>query len=198
MSQNNALARSFMCLSFATGMLLIAVQWQELAARPTAPAAASAPILTFGQPVSATTVQQVAPPPPVANPALNSRLVVSLSDRRVYLYRGESLRASYEIAVGKTGWETPTGSFSVISKQQDPVWQHPFTGELVPPGADNPLGSRWIGFWTDGAHQIGFHGTNEEDLIGQAVSHGCLRMREADVQALYQQVAIGTVVDVKP
>jgi lipoprotein-anchoring transpeptidase ErfK/SrfK len=64
-------------------------------------------------------------------------------------------------------------------------------------GAENPLGSRWIGFWTDGKHQIGFHGTDQTDLIGQAVSHGCIRMRDGDIQAMFEQVAIGTVVMVQ-
>jgi lipoprotein-anchoring transpeptidase ErfK/SrfK len=86
----------------------------------------------------------------------------------------------------------------VINMLTDPVWQHPFTGEIFPSGADNPLGSRWISFWTDGIHQIGFHGTNQDDLIGQAVSHGCIRMRDREVQALYDQVAIGTSVLIRP
>ncbi|NJO43153.1 MAG: L,D-transpeptidase [Cyanobacteria bacterium CRU_2_1] len=125
-------------------------------------------------------------------------LIVDLSDRQVYLAQNETVIANYQVAIGQAGWETPVGQFSVINMQQDPVWQHPFTGEIVAPGATNPLGSRWIGFWTDGAHQIGLHGTNQEDLIGQAVSHGCIRLREADIQALFTQVTIGTPITVRP
>lgn len=125
-------------------------------------------------------------------------LVIDLSDRQVSLYQEGVVAANYAIAVGRAGWETPTGDYKIINMQTDPIWQHPFTGEVVPPGAENPLGSRWIGFWTDGQHQLGLHGTNQEDLIGQAVSHGCIRMREADIQALYNQVAEGMPVVVQP
>lgn len=135
------------------------------------------------------------------NPAIalqHLQLVVDLSDRRVYLYKDATLQANYEIAVGKEGWGTPTGQFKIINMQTDPIWQHPFTGEIFPAGAENPLGSRWIGFWSDGVHQIGFHGTNQDDLIGQAVSHGCIRMHDQDAQALYAQVVVGTPVVIRP
>lgn len=128
----------------------------------------------------------------------NTRLVIKLSDRRVYLYRSEQLQASYPIAVGKAGWETPKGNFKVIQMQRNPAWQHPWNGTIIPSGPNNPLGARWIGFWTDGKNFIGFHGTPNENLIGQAVSHGCIRMRNKDVLALYAQVNVGTPVTVVP
>jgi lipoprotein-anchoring transpeptidase ErfK/SrfK len=116
----------------------------------------------------------------------------------VYVYREQQLVTSYPIAIGQAGWETPSGSFQVLEMQRNPKWQHPITGEVVPAGADNPLGQRWIGFLYAGRTHIGFHGTNQEDLIGQAVSHGCIRMRNQDVMALYEQVALGTTVNVRP
>jgi lipoprotein-anchoring transpeptidase ErfK/SrfK len=124
-------------------------------------------------------------------------LVVNLSDRRVYVYDGKQLEVSYPLAVGQEGWETPTGSFNVIELQKNPKWLHPITREVVPRGPSNPLGERWIGFWADEKTHIGFHGTNQEDLIGQAVSHGCLRMRNRDVIALYDKVSEGTPVIVR-
>ncbi|MEB3826512.1 L,D-transpeptidase [Phormidium sp. CCY1219] len=129
---------------------------------------------------------------------LQTHLVIRLSERRVYLYRNDRLQTSYPIAVGKAGWETPTGSFEVMQMQRDPIWEHPWTGEIVYPGPNNPLGARWIGFWTDGRDFIGFHGTPNEELVGQAVSHGCIRMRNQDILALYSQVDIGTPVTVEP
>ncbi|NEO97592.1 MAG: L,D-transpeptidase [Symploca sp. SIO2E9] len=129
--------------------------------------------------------------------AFNYRLVVDLSDAKVYSYWGDRLISSYPVAVGKPGWETPKGNFQVFRKQRHPIWQEPITGELIAAGPDNPLGDRWIGFWSDGHHQIGFHGTNQEQLVGKAVSHGCLRMRNRDIQALYQQVSIKTPVVVR-
>ncbi|TAF12831.1 MAG: L,D-transpeptidase, partial [Nostocales cyanobacterium] len=69
--------------------------------------------------------------------------------------------------------------------------------EIFEAGTDSPLGDRWIGFWSDGKNEIGFHGTPNTDLIGAAVSHGCLRMRNADVRMLYEQVSLDTPVVVR-
>jgi len=125
-------------------------------------------------------------------------LVIKLSDRRVYVYQDDQLKTSYPIAIGREGWETPTGTHKVIQKIPNPSWKHPFTGEVLPPGPENPLGERWIGFWTDGTNYIGFHGTPQEETVGQAASHGCVRMLNPDVLALFEKVGIGTTVIVKP
>ena len=225
-SRNESFSRTFMCLSFATAALLVFVQLKGLLAqsqqksaampassfivfpdRPPADSSSGNP-QTFSQasidansqaidllPGLAPNLQIALNPNPLAK---RSGLIVDLSDRQVYLFQDGTQIANYEIAIGQAGWETPTGQFRVIHLQADPVWQHPFTGEVFPPGASNPLGSRWIGFWTDGQHQIGLHGTNQNDLIGQAVSHGCIRLRDADIQVVYAQVAIGTSVLIRP
>ena len=125
-------------------------------------------------------------------------LVIKLSDRRVYVYHNRTLKVSYPVAIGKEGWETPTGNYKVMDMEPSPVWEHPWTGEVILEGPKNPLGARWIGFWTDGVNSIGFHGTPAEELVGQAVSHGCVRMRNQDVIALYEQVKMGTPVTVQP
>ncbi|WP_373524928.1 L,D-transpeptidase [Nostoc sp.] len=126
-----------------------------------------------------------------------TQVVVDLSDRRTYVYAEDEVIASYPIAVGKKGWETPTGSFQVIHMRHYPIWRHPITGKVFEAGTDSPLGDRWIGFWSDGRNEIGFHGTPEVDLVGTAVSHGCLRMRNSDVRLLYEQVSLGTTVVVR-
>lgn len=125
------------------------------------------------------------------------RVVVRTKARRVYVYEGKVIVASYAIAVGKAGWETPPGKYEIFSKEVNPVFKSFKTGKTIQPGRDNPLGVRWIGFWTDGKTQLGFHGTNQPELIGQAVSHGCIRMRNKDVVALFEKVAIGTPVIVE-
>ncbi len=61
----------------------------------------------------------------------------------------------------------------------------------------SPLGERWIGFWSDGHNEIGFHGTPDSDLVGSPVSHGCLRMRNPDVRLLYEQISLGVPVKVQ-
>uniref|UniRef100_A0A8J6ZRD3 L,D-transpeptidase n=1 Tax=Desmonostoc muscorum LEGE 12446 TaxID=1828758 RepID=A0A8J6ZRD3_DESMC len=126
-----------------------------------------------------------------------TKVVVDLSDHRTYVYAGDEVIASYPIAIGKKGWETPTGSFQVMHMRHYPVWRHPITGKIFEAGTDSPLGDRWIGFWSDGRNEIGFHGTPDIDLLGTAVSHGCLRMRNSDVRLLYEQVSLGTTVLVR-
>lgn len=136
--------------------------------------------------------------PEVDDQSFDIRLEIRLSDRRVYVYEKGQVTASFPIAVGRSGWETPTGEFEVIDMRNNPVWEHPFTGAVVPPGPDNPLGSRWIGFWTDGTNFIGFHGTPDEASVGQAASHGCIRMYDRDVVVLFDMVELGTPVSVVP
>ncbi|MEM9946643.1 MAG: L,D-transpeptidase [Cyanobacteria bacterium P01_D01_bin.36] len=128
--------------------------------------------------------------------SLPVRLVLSLEERHLDVVRPGKPTLRYDVAVGQEDWQTPTGSFTVMSKIETPAWQHPITKEEIPPGPDNPLGERWIGFWSNGEAQIGFHGTNQEDLIGEAVSHGCIRMRNKDIKKLYDLVQIGTSVEV--
>lgn len=125
------------------------------------------------------------------------RLVIDLSDRRVYVYQIGQVIASFPLGVGKKGWETPLGNFEVIHMQHNPVWKHPITGKIFEAGSDSPLGDRWVGFWSDGHNEIGFHGTPDDSLVGTAVSHGCLRMRNPDVRMLYEKVKVGTPVEVK-
>jgi lipoprotein-anchoring transpeptidase ErfK/SrfK len=123
-----------------------------------------------------------------------TRLLLNLKKRRVFVDQAQKITASYPVAIGRRGFPTPTGEFRVIQMVREPVWEHPFTGQLVPSRKNNPLGVLWLGFWTDGANFIVFHGTNPENLIGRAVSHGCVRMRDQDIKALLEKVQIGTSV----
>jgi lipoprotein-anchoring transpeptidase ErfK/SrfK len=126
------------------------------------------------------------------------RLEIRLSRRQVTLYRGETPLKSYAIAVGRPGWETPVGTYEVKQMIKNPTWVHPLQKGVVIPGGDpeNPLGRYWIGFWTDGKNWIGFHGTPTPRSVGRAASHGCVRMYNKDVEELFKQVTLGTVVTV--
>lgn len=189
MKTDESFSQSFMLLCFtAAGVLMLA--WQPSYKMFTTP---KVPTLLRGS----STQQGSNVVANVTNVANNSRLVVDLSDRRSYVYRNERLSASYPVAIGKEGWQTPTGSFKVLQMKKNPAWRHPLTGEVVRKSVNNPLGSRWIGFWSDGRSQIGFHGTNDEQLVGKAVSHGCLRMENQDIEKIYEQVAVGTPVIVR-
>lgn len=125
------------------------------------------------------------------------RLILRRGERKVYIYRGDEQLANYPVAVGRPGWETPIGTFEVIQMLENPGWTNPFTREIVLPGPRNPLGERWIGFWTDGRDYIGFHGTPNRETVGRAASHGCVRMYNEDIRALYDVVTMGTVVIVE-
>ena len=130
--------------------------------------------------------------------AAEPELIVDLSDRSLYFYKGETLQKRYPIAIGQSGWETPLGVFSVTQKKKNPAWKHPITGTIVPAGADNPLGLAWIGFWHNDGYEIGFHGTSEASELGQAISHGCVRLLNDDILELFEQVETGWVVTVRP
>ncbi|MBT9313831.1 L,D-transpeptidase [Leptothoe spongobia] len=134
---------------------------------------------------------------PLKQPISDVQVVVQLNARKVNVYRHGEIIKQYLIAIGQSEWETPVGSFNVIQKQEYPTWQHPITGEIVPAGKNNPLGSRWIGFLSSRDGEIGFHGTNEESLIGEAISHGCIRMLNEDIEDLYSYIELGTTVTVK-
>lgn len=213
--RDETIPRSMMLLFLGAASVLIAVQWRSWATSPAASPMTASTNKEVVAKVKATAQAPVQPPseqpaniPPETgtvkavstdstNTNVSTSLVVDLSERKVSLYQGKQLKVSYPLAVGQEGWETPTGTFKVMEMQRDPKWLHPITKEVVLPGPDNPLGKRWIGFWSDGKTHLGFHGTNQEELIGQAVSHGCLRMRNKDVIALFNQVSIGTPVTVR-
>ncbi len=161
-------------------------------------------ILTLGfcsSPLSSLAAEQ---PVLIVNPPLDlvtqpTRLEISLSRRRVILYRENNPIKSYPVAVGRKGWETPIGNFQVMQMVQNPKWIHPLTGQAIPGGApENPLGRYWIGFWTNGQDWIGFHGTPNPETVGTAASHGCIRMYSKDVEELFSQVSVGTQVTVVP
>lgn len=125
-----------------------------------------------------------------------ARSVVDLQRRRVDVYRDDRLLASFAVAIGKPGWETPIGTWKVNDKISKPAWTNFLTGKVMPPGGRNPMGSRWIGFYKDTKGEVGFHGTKDWRSIGRAVSHGCLRMREVDVQKLFELLEVGSIVKV--
>ncbi len=128
-----------------------------------------------------------------------TRLEVSIRKRRVTAFHGEIPLKTYPVAVGKQGWSTPVGNHRVLQTIEYPAWQNPFTGDVIASrDPDNPLGDRWIGFWTDGKNWSGFHGTPNRASVGQAASHGCIRMYNEDIRELFSQVNSSTVVKVIP
>jgi len=118
------------------------------------------------------------------------RIVVSIPDRKIALFENGRLVKIYPIAVGKQTTPSPSGSFHIASRIIQPTWYHP--GKVVGPGPANPLGTRWMSLGYKG---YGIHGTNRPQSIGKAASHGCIRMRNKDVEDLFARVSIGDSVD---
>ncbi|MGD1949998.1 MAG: L,D-transpeptidase [Leptolyngbyaceae cyanobacterium] len=193
MQGSHPLAHSFALLCISSALGLIFLEWQD----PLGWKAANAqpPEVKSNIRNSITTGRR----PHLAQRVKQSdiQIVVQLDERKVEVHRKGEIIKEYLIAIGQADWETPEGSFSIIQKVEYPSWQHPITGEIVPVGKDNPLGSRWIGFLSSSDGEIGFHGTNEANLIGEAISHGCVRMLNEDIEDLYTYVEIGTTVTVK-
>ena len=118
------------------------------------------------------------------------RIVVSLPDRKIALFEEGRLVKVYPIAVGKHSTPSPNGSFHIASRVVKPTWYQP--GKVVPAGPANTLGTRWMGLGYKG---YGIHGTNRPRSIGQAASHGCIRMRNQDVEDLFERVEVGDPVE---
>ncbi|RSL34585.1 L,D-transpeptidase [Salibacterium salarium] len=103
------------------------------------------------------------------------------------------IEASYPVATGKTEKLTPEGEFTIIVQAIRPYYR-----KLDIKGGDpkNPLGTRWIGF---DAHNTngriyGIHGTNRPESIGRYVSNGCIRMKNEDVNQLFEKMENGVKV----
>ncbi len=135
-------------------------------------------------------------------------IVVNVAAMRLFYFppastERDSIVMTYPIAIGREHWPTPVGTTTVIAKERDPVWQvppsildeHALDGHPLPavvePGPTNPLGHY--------ALRLGFegyliHGTNKHFGIGMQLTHGCIRLYPADIQALFARVTLGTPV----
>ncbi|EPY10869.1 L,D-transpeptidase [Paenibacillus sp. MER 180] len=108
------------------------------------------------------------------------RIIVDLSDRRLYLLDGDVVVREYPVGVGKMLTQTPTGEYTIINKEPNP---------------GGPFGVFWMGL---SKPHYGIHGTNDPSSIGHYVSHGCIRMYNEDVLQLAALVPIHTRVTIRP
>jgi lipoprotein-anchoring transpeptidase ErfK/SrfK len=123
-------------------------------------------------------------------------IVIHRGSNRLYLYQGMHLFRIFPVATGQTVYPTPLGTFQIIVKWKNPWWYPPNSAwaageQPIPPGPNNPLGTRWMGLSSPG---VGIHGTNNDASIGYSVSHGCIRMHVHDAEWLFNQVNVGTTV----
>ena len=118
---------------------------------------------------------------------------VDLSDFELTVHCHGFYVKRYQIGIGKDG-ASPIGRFSVLNKVEKPQWTDP-DGRVVP--ADdptNPLGTHWI----DIGDSFGIHGTIDPASIGKAESRGCIRMRNSDVNEVYNLLITGSEVVIRP
>lgn len=106
------------------------------------------------------------------------KIDVSIGSRRLRLYKNKVLQKEYPIAVGRMLSETPTGDFVILNKAPDP---------------GGPYGTMWMSL---SKQHYGIHGTNNPSSIGKAVSKGCIRMYNKDVEELAETIPIGTPVSI--
>ncbi|MBP1153803.1 MULTISPECIES: L,D-transpeptidase [unclassified Paenibacillus] len=107
------------------------------------------------------------------------RIIVDLSTRQLHLLNDNIVVHSYPVAIGKILTQSPVGEYTIINKAPNP---------------GGPFGAFWMGL---SRPHYGIHGTNNPASIGQAVSHGCIRMYNSDVLALARLVPIGTRVTIR-
>lgn len=131
-------------------------------------------------------------------------IIIDTQSRFLYLVLGDGKARRYGVGVGKAGFEW-TGSEKITQKKEWPSWRPPAEmiarekkkGRHLPTfmegGPQNPLGARALYL---GSTLYRIHGTNQPWTIGQAVSSGCIRMRNQDVVDLYERARVGAKVRV--
>ena len=116
-------------------------------------------------------------------------IVVDKSQNILTLKSADKIVKTYRVSTGLNNC-TPVGTFKITNKIVDPPWYT--AGSVIPPDSPkNILGSRWLGLSAQG---YGIHGTTEPQSIGTQVTSGCIRMKNSDVEELYQIVPEGTEV----
>jgi lipoprotein-anchoring transpeptidase ErfK/SrfK len=145
---------------------------------------AAAVALTLARPATAAEAERS-----VDTPATR-RVVVSIPDRKLALLENDRVVGIFPVAVGASVSPSPVGTFTIVNRVSNPTYYKP--GKIVGPGRTNPIGTRWIGLSAKG---YGIHGTDAPASIGFAKSHGCIRLRNQDVEQLFARVRSGDVVE---
>ncbi len=122
---------------------------------------------------------------------LRRAVLVALGTNRLTVYEGERVLATYPVCVGARSTPTPTGDFFIDQRIR-----------TSPRGAYGPLAlglSAFSEVLTDwpGGGVVGIHGTNRPSSIGRDISHGCVRLRNADILSLGTLVELGTPVFIR-
>jgi len=140
--------------------------------------------------------------PKILESSFKTAIIVSISQRRIRLYKGAKLVKAYMCAPGRPAFPTPTGDFKIQSKQAYAPWINPGSAwaasmpRVIPGGPGNPMGVHKIGINYSG---IFMHGVppGEYGSIGTAASHGCMRMMPSAVLDLFGRVRVGDPVFIR-
>ena len=118
-------------------------------------------------------------------------VVINKSQNVLFLKSGEEVLKIYHVSTGKDNI-TPVGTFKIATKIENPVWFKNGVAPIPSESPENELGSRWMGFDTD--PHYGIHGTLHSETIGEQVTAGCVRLKNKDVEELFDILPIGTEV----
>ena len=135
--------------------------------------------------------------PAVGAEAVQKVILVRTGENTLHLYENGRIAKTWPVATGAAGFPTPTGIWRVNSKLTNPTWINPRSAwsanmpATIPPGPNNPLGTKALALNASG---ILIHATPDRGSIGYSVSHGCIRMTEADEADLFGRVSTGTIV----
>lgn len=133
---------------------------------------------------------------PVSSAASKHMIIVNTKKNTLNYYVNYTLVKEFRCATGKSSTPTPQRKTTIVNKRKN----RPYYKKNIPGGDPrNPLGKRWMGLNINGTYgtTYGIHGNNNESSIGKNVSGGCIRMHNSDVEWLFDQVTIGTVVLIK-
>lgn len=119
-------------------------------------------------------------------------VLISIPDRKLAVMENGNVVATFPVAVGAAWSPSPTGEFQIVSRVANPWYYH--RGSVVPSGKDNPVGTRWLGL---SRPRYGIHGTNAPRSIGHAASHGCIRLRNRDIERLFTMLQVGDSVEIR-
>ena len=144
----------------------------------------------------------------VLPPGQRRGLVLNLAEFRMYYFpepaEGKPAYVyTYPMSIGRMDWETPLGLTKIVAMAENPAWyppqsvrdEHAADGDplprVVPPGPENPLGTRALRLGLPGYL---IHGTNRPAGVGMRVSHGCVRMFPEDIEFLFDRITVNTPV----
>ena len=143
--------------------------------------------------------------------AKRTGLVLNLPEMRLYYFHRSNFNnipqiITHPVSVGRMDWETPLGNATIASKKKDPSWRPPQSlkdeaiaqgddplPDVVLPGPNNQLGRYAMRLSIPGYL---LHSTNKPYGVGMRVTHGCLRMYPEDIEQLFDDVPVGTPVQI--